>query len=733
MLDRLTFDGSTLYVHLAGISAKATKSFTHGTVTFDVARQIATFGKLQALDFPEGFAPTCGDLLKLQLVAPDGTLRRQTREGVLTSKDESPGILRIAGMSKTSSAFTSQQGWQHLVYKYRAYSSHPGVEDDGEVPLWLKLSIGRQRSFWNRLAYLCREARRKCSPVPTDEIAAFVQETILPKIDAFNKSLGRARTKEKIKHPAKLKIEMPGLDGIWKFAGTLRHHLAKRKAVPDGLLEEVVAFAEKYKASYVPLDDFEASLDSIAKAEAKALGLRRYEFRPTYAWFRTTLNIRKAKELSWSEGWPRIKYPDSRKSENWGLHYYFNKAGVESELLESGLGVPGLTFGSPISPTDSGHGRMVGRRKQRRSLRGAEISIPGDNHQRWSFRFSVLQHRPLPRGSHLKEWKLLFQDGKLWLCLVVELQMPVPTPSSAVAGLDIGWRRTKEGIRLGALYEPTTGTHRELLLDFQKSPTDTINRTPFRIDLGPTRWDRRNIRALIPERQEGDPIPNPFEMRSALQTRQNHQRNLAKNRLRIHLAERLPAWFERAGRNGLIKIMEDFKEDEVVCEIIIDWQQKYDQISRIASHYLGAAASRLSVGQTHLAHDVCRLLRDKGITRLIVKSSFPGKLAQAPDEDAAEGLKRSQKYRQFAAPGRFLTILKNIAVKYGIVVDAISAVNTTRICHQCNHVNPSTGKEQVVCEQCGAVLNLDQNAAINLSRFGSNPILAEWALTSGKA
>jgi hypothetical protein len=332
----------------------------------------------------------------------------------------------------------------------------------------------------------------------------------------------------------------------------------------------------------------------------------------------------------------------------------------------------------------------------------------------------------------LKGWKLLFRNGKLWLCLVVELQMPIPTPDSAAAGLDIGWRRTEGGIRFATLYEPATNTYRELLLDLQTSPKDTLNRSPFRIDLGPTRWDKHNITTLIPGWKAGDPIPNLFEMRITLQNRRDKEKEAAKNLLRIHLAGRLPAWFDRAGRRGLLRLMEEFKEDAVACGILGEWRKRDEQMGQLVSQYLDTATLRLVAGQTQVAHDVCRYLHDKGIHGLIVETSFLAKTSHVHDNEAHESLKHSQKYRHFSAPGRFLAILKNISMKYGIVVETHSAVNTTLICHQCNHLNPSTEKEQFACEQCGAVLEQDQNAAVNLSRFGGDPALAEWALTAGK-
>jgi transposase len=107
-------------------------------------------------------------------------------------------------------------------------------------------------------------------------------------------------------------------------------------------------------------------------------------------------------------------------------------------------------------------------------------------------------------------------------------------------------------------------------------------------------------------------------------------------------------------------------------------------------------------------------------------------VSQLHDNEDTYALKNSRKYQQFAAVGKFVQLLKNIAAKYGIVVDAHDAINTTRICHYCNHLNPSTEKDQFSCEACGRQIKQDQNASVNLSRFAADPDLAEMALLAGK-
>jgi transposase len=169
-------------------------------------------------------------------------------------------------------------------------------------------------------------------------------------------------------------------------------------------------------------------------------------------------------------------------------------------------------------------------------------------------------------------------------------------------------------------------------------------------------------------------------------------------------------------------------EDAAVQEIVNGWQKKNQQIGALVALYFDRTTKRIEYGQAQVAHDLCRYLKEKGTGRLVVESNFLAKVSRQHDNEDPVSLKRSQKYRQFAAPGKFVAVLKNTAVKYGIVVDEHENVNITRMCNYCKYLNPATEKEKFNCEGCGREIKRDQNAAINLSRSGSAPELAEMAL-----
>lgn len=163
MIKEVTCDNTRVYVRLGTLSGKLTKAFTHGGWAFDMVARTLTMKDQPAVPLPEGLELTAGPSPVFQLAGPDGALRKQVRTGVLRESEKQPGVLRMAGLSRTPANFAAADGWRIEVAKYRAYFTHPGLTTDGKPPEWLQKSIARQRAFWNRLAWLCREARRKRS------------------------------------------------------------------------------------------------------------------------------------------------------------------------------------------------------------------------------------------------------------------------------------------------------------------------------------------------------------------------------------------------------------------------------------------------------------------------------------------------------------------------------------------------------------------------------------------
>lgn len=729
MIDHLEIVDGVLAVHMREISGKTIRAFATGRFAFDSGMRSAVFGSLAAVDLPRDLRLEEGAEIRMRLIDPDGIPLRQTRCVLLTSSPARPGLYIAPGRSRSPRRFPAEAGWIIETFKYRAYISHPGLNTDSGIPAWLNKSVSGQIALWNRLAWLCREARRKCSAASTEQLRNFMQTSVLPAIDSHNRSAGSAR--HMLRHPQKLKREDAGIGDLWRFAAQLRSRMQKGLAVPEGLLDDCVTFAKRFLPDYLPIREFLGSLRSIARREAAELGLKWYESEPVILAFTAATRKRRTVKASFSEGWPAIKYREGPESGDWRFMYRMKSAEIKAEDLEGGSGIPGLSFGPPLPPEATGHPNQVGSARLRR-LREARISIHREKGQKLQFRFGVLQHRPLPDGSHIKAWSLSYKQGSLWLHLTVERHRTLPRSCGAAAGLDISWRRTDSGISFGTLYEPVSHQFQRLLMDFRRSPGDQSARVPFRIDFGPTRWERRNIVRLLPEWKPGDAVPGTFELRRALQSWMASQCEAVIMRLRGHLGERFPAWAEGGGRHTLRKLANQFNDDPVLLKIVAEWQHRDEQERALYSLLHRKTTRRTEDGHAEVAHDVCRFLKAKGINQLVIEENFLARASQEWRDGGRESLARSQKYRQFAAPGKFVRRLREVAAKYEIAVHEIDPAYTTRICRFCSHLNPSTALEEYACGRCGRLIRQGENGAVNLSRFFGDPELAAAAQFAGE-
>ncbi len=237
----------------------------------------------------------------------------------------------------------------------------------------------------------------------------------------------------------------------------------------------------------------------------------------------------------------------------------------------------------------------------------------------------MLQHRPLPLDSHLKEWKPIHKDGLLWLCLVVEVQRPLPSSDSgpASAELRLEWTPTEHGIRFGTMFEGVTNTVCDLSIDFQKSQEGVKEKAAFSIAFGSTRWEKRNMSLLVPDWKPGEALPNVFAIRTALETHRDGYRNAAKELLRAHLRGILSPEVQSAGFSGLEKFAKTHADDPRIQEIFTTWAKEDDAIGRVLSMYRARSTRRIEDGHAHVAHDICGYLEERGIHRISLETAAP--------------------------------------------------------------------------------------------------------------
>lgn len=774
MYSSVSLTNGTYVLRMQTSGLAATKGFTHGRVSFDPEKETVQFSHHPPLPLP-GFRKvvTEGAVLPFALAGPDGDLRKQRRD-VCVQKNRA-GQLFAQGIAKTPSTRSREEGWRTRVFKFRAYFTHKGIETEPLIapnrvalPAWLEQSISRQRRFWNRLASLCADARYACRPVQHDEFLSFMNDTVLPAVDSFNNSLGRSRLRIRTD---KLRRPDVSVFALSRFGAFLNHLEEEGKPVPDGLAARILKFVNGVKLDYMPINEFQRNLNQIMKeeryledaqrvafegedgkrvvrtvyrrltdpAEIEArrpeLELRDWEWKPTCAAFVSTLKRRKTLGLLFSEGWPKFRSADRSR---WSLHYYLN-GGAAAGLLFGG-GIRGLKIGAPVSLEATGSTMQPGSRDALRNMCPARISFRDAlSRQQWEFRFAVLRHNhPFPATAQIKEWKLIYNEKGLWLCLVVEAQFAKPlTASGEVGAVHIGWRKEKEEIWPALVYDPAgqgcEAFHR-VIVDETRSPEQTQQHTPFRVNMGCSKWGRRSILWISghpphlrvePGTPDAIRVLDTWDGLELLQKWRDSRKNVFKSLLQSSLDPAPPA-LEKAGLRTLHHLGGSFI-DPNLSRAYKAWAEEDraigDQITQLSARISG----RLEKGYELVARDICRLFADHGVSTIAVQESLLSQVSRKrsrPSENGAADtiLKNSQTSRQRVSPALLLQKVRNVAEQYGL---AVLAVNNSFISRRhcdgdgCNHTNPASPNRLITCEKCGKVYDQDENAARNMVEAAS--------------
>ena len=757
------------FVRLKSAGMAAVKGFTHGRVSFDPIATTVQFSHHPPLPFPD-FAETVKKdaVLSFGLLAPDGTERPQKRE-VLVLEGKG-GQLFAPGISKNPSNNSKEDGWRTRVLKFRAYFTHPGVENEPgttanhiEIPQWLQDSINRQRRFRNRLVRLCLDAREACCPVDYGDFTCFVKKIVLPAVDDFNNSLGRSRDKISAK---KLRVETPSIFFLMRFGAFLQHLENDGKPVPVGLVQRISAFTKDLKVDFKPINQFQRNLSAIVRQERyledlslverknedgevrvhkvyrrlsdpdaieahrSELELRDWEWEHVVAGFKSTLKSRSTLRRPFYEGWPRFS---DEKSTNWGLHYYLRNGGSDASLL-TGKGVRGLKLEPAVPPHLSDRKWEPTGRRAQRELNPVQISFHDKlAGEQFIFHFVVLRHQfPIPEGTLIKEWKLIHNRNGLWLCFVVEGRFAKPTiKSGKTAAVHIGWRREGAELWPAMVFDPTCkgrDSFHRVVVDTELLPEKSDVHTPFRINMGPSRKGRRSpywINGSKPHLRAEAGSTGAVQIQDTwngiewLSQWRDDRKDIFKSLL-LNSLNPGPRGLQKAGVRTLHKIGESLA-DSILVEAYKAWAAEDKQIADLTTEFSARIASRLSEGYSLVAHDICRLFSERGVSTIAIQNSLLAKVAKkkSPDTEEERAISdNSRSNRQRIAPGQLLMKLLSVAEVYGLNVVKVENPYISRAHNngesECNHVNPPSVQRLITCEKCGEVYDQDENACRNM-------------------
>jgi len=314
-------------------------------------------------------------------------------------------------------------------------------------------------------------------------------------------------------------------------------------------------------------------------------------------------------------------------------------------------------------------------------------------------------HRPLPPGGVIT-WATV-QRKRIgttfrWAVQLTVSPSPAPEPRhhapDAVCGIDIGWRKMDEGLRVAVL--TATG--------YQDS-----------ITLPPT---------VLAQ------FDKPCGIRAVRDKHFNGAALLAQS-----IKPLWPEWLQEAGRYmsqwrataKLARVVlrwrgERFAGDEEVFPVLEAWRKQDRHLLEMESHLRQRAQNARLDRYRNWAVSVCRrygriVLEGRDVEAKVMDLR---PLAELPAEDSSRDPlpQAARKYRTWAACSVLRACLEQAALKTGTVIQVAPARYTTMTCAICGVVD-SVDRESlaVTCRHCAVTQDQDIRAALNLASAAVPP------------
>ncbi len=175
-----------------------------------------------------------------------------------------------------------------------------------------------------------------------------------------------------------------------------------------------------------------------------------------------------------------------------------------------------------------------------------------------------------------------------------------------------------------------------------------------------------------------------------------------------------------ARNKRLVKILHYLKShdpEHIACKKLTRWFAKDARIYNEMSGLRTRSRKHRRWFYYNVAHEICRRYE-----RICLEELNLAKMHRKPEIDDSRKIPDETKwYRDIAANGEFLNLLKYVALKYNTEVKVIDAAFTTMQCHKCGKITDQRNREKLnwICEHCGATWDQDVNAAENLMNFAN--------------
>jgi hypothetical protein len=545
---------------------------------------------------------------------------------------------------------------------YRAYPLN------GLVPDWVKESFARQAWYWNVLAFRIETALRGVGAQYVS-IKAAEEHNLLSKEEA----------QDKIKQVDYSKV---------RAAIAAQHRLSKRaNDIRTGK-----------KAEFIPgenLADFRLA-EYVAKMQS-------WEQKLVDKKFTVCVRNRFGKALGYDEGYPKVT--NEYRPEEGGIDLYFNGDNFDFPVL----GAKSISFrnsyaniSEPYNPPDH-TGPRSGKYRVDREMRLVTI-----RDGKKEFLLNVLFH-DVPLNAKMKGLKVRAEKvgGKIEWHFIPTYEVPPSVPANVptriFAGFDPGWRKDGDDAHIIGHIWTEAGGHQELTLT----------------------WETNRFCRRYSEQHPDFPIVATPDGLDDFKSRVGKMQRDMKVSMTRAMGEALPAGWDKYGKRGMIKLMEEVRKPQTGPLLALlpefdAWNKRDQELCAVYSRVSRMVTDRKDKEYFRMAHDACQALAACGVTDLGIEDTDVKELAEKPTEEGAENWKlaitnKQQKSRQRTGPSIFRGILSYVAGKAGIRVHLIPAPNTTKTCSYCGFINTEIGMlKEYDCPGCGWHLIRDANAARNM-------------------
>ncbi len=305
--------------------------------------------------------------------------------------------------------------------------------------------------------------------------------------------------------------------------------------------------------------------------------------------------------------------------------------------------------------------------------------------------FEVVMHRPPDPAAILKRYSLCgqyepaFREWRWKIILLVEYPPQDIVHGNAVFGLDLGYRRHEDGLRLGVLYHPK-GSY-EIYLPFNLA----------------NRSERKQMERF-PESEATRDIRQVWEM----QSRQDYLLEECKAQLREIEKDNWPE-AARASMSGIVKmragglrrLRKELFDAGISLEFFESWYTRHVEMSK----RIRKAQIRIQATKNALYRNIAAWL-SRHCAVLAWEDDLDLKEIAESDTDQI-AIKEAQKYRQYAGLFRLRSFIRE---KMNDRIPKIEGAYSTQECEHCGgHIEP--GPAVILTCENGHRCDQDLNAA----------------------